>query len=81
MLRFLYKYKHTEEAVWFTWLTKIEFVSAFPGKLGAVTSFLLVSVLQMELQKCSLPICRQKGCRDLNAQNLEIRFLICGERG
>lgn len=31
-----------------------DFVSALPGKLGAVTLFLLVSMLQMELQKCSL---------------------------
>lgn len=31
-----------------------DFVSALPGKLGAVTLFLLISMLQMELQKCSL---------------------------
>lgn len=31
-----------------------DFISALPGKLGAVTLFLLVSMLQMEQQKCSL---------------------------
>lgn len=45
-------YMHTDGAVWFTWLTKID--SAFPGKLSAVSSFLLVSRLQMELHKCPL---------------------------
>lgn len=47
-------YMHTDGAVYFTWLTKIDFVSTSPGKLGAVSSFLLVSMLQMELQTCSL---------------------------
>lgn len=48
-------YMHTDGAVWFTWLTKIDVVSAFHGKLSAVSSFLLVSRLQMELHKCPLP--------------------------
>lgn len=38
-------YMHADRAVWFTWLTKIDFVSSLPGKLGAVTLFLLVSML------------------------------------
>lgn len=67
---------HTDRPVWFTWLTKIDFVSALPGKLGAVILFLLVSMLQVELQKYSVFLNKVRGCRDIHAQNLKKSILF-----
>lgn len=58
-----------------------DFVSALPGKLGAVTFFLLVLMLQMELQKCSVFLNKVRGCRDVHAQNLKRSiFLPVGKK-
>lgn len=61
-------YMHTDRTVWFTWLTKIDFVRALPGKLGTVTLFLLFSMLQMEVQRCFVFLNKMRGCRGLHAQ-------------